>query len=104
MPSAPSSHRLNILIFEQNAVVDDLRYLLGQRFSGQTSESSIKAPSGPTTGAIQQAVHAASELALQTDKEVVLATSVLDALRHRHIILPTLDVIERRAKSTLTAP
>jgi hypothetical protein len=103
MPSAPSSHRLNILIFEQNAVVDDLRYLLGQRFPGQTSES-IKAPSGPTTGAIQQAVHAASELALQTDKEVVLATSVLDALRHRHIILPTLDVIERRAKSTLTAP
>ena len=41
--------------FDQDAVVDDLRYLLGQYFPGQTIES-IKAPSRPTRGAIQQAV------------------------------------------------
>lgn len=42
----------------------------------------------------RQAVHATTELALQTDKGIVLANSNLDSLRHRHIILPTLDVIE----------
>ncbi|CAM5550734.1 hypothetical protein RLIN73S_05916 [Rhodanobacter lindaniclasticus] len=41
--------------FEQDAVVDDLRYLLGQYFPGHAIES-IKAPSRPTRGAIQQAV------------------------------------------------
>lgn len=41
--------------FEQDAVVDDLRYLLGQYFPGQDIES-IKVPSRPTRGAIQQAV------------------------------------------------
>jgi hypothetical protein len=34
----------------------------------------------------QQAVHASTELALQTDKGIVLAISVLDTLRQRHII------------------
>ena len=43
----------------------------------------------------RQPVHATTELALQTDKGIVLANSVLDTLRHRHVILPTLDVVER---------
>ncbi|ACN18024.1 Transposase (plasmid) [Desulforapulum autotrophicum HRM2] len=43
----------------------------------------------------RQAVHAATDLALQTDKGIVLATSVLEKLRHQHIIIPALDVIER---------
>ncbi len=41
----------------------------------------------------RQAVHATTELALQTDTGIVLASSVLDALRHRHIILPTLILV-----------
>ncbi len=50
----------------------------------------------------RQAVQAATELAFQTDKGIVLATSVVDALRHRHIILPTLDVIERVCSEAIT--
>ena len=50
----------------------------------------------------RQAVRTATELALQTDKGIVLAASVLDALRHRHIILPTLDVIERVCAEAIT--
>ena len=50
----------------------------------------------------RQAVQATTELALQTDKGIVLAVSVLDALRHRHIILPTLDVIERVCAEAIT--
>lgn len=50
----------------------------------------------------RQAVQAATELALQTDKGMFLATSVIDALRHRHIILPTLDVIERICAEAIT--
>jgi len=43
----------------------------------------------------RQAVHDTTDLALQTDKGVVLAGSVLDTLRHRRIIIPAVDVIER---------
>ena len=50
----------------------------------------------------RQAVHAATELAVQTDKGIVLAVSVIDALRHRHTILPTLDVIERICAEAIT--
>ncbi|HQR96956.1 MULTISPECIES: Tn3 family transposase [unclassified Polaromonas] len=50
----------------------------------------------------RQAVHAATELALQTDKGIVLAGSVLDTLRHRHIIIPALDVIERVCAEAIT--
>ncbi len=50
----------------------------------------------------RQVVHAATEVALQTDKGIVLASSVLDALRHRHVILPTIDVIERICAEAIT--
>ena len=50
----------------------------------------------------RRAVHATTELALQTDKGVVLAGSVIDALRHRHILLPPLDVIERICAEAIT--
>ncbi len=43
----------------------------------------------------RQAVHALTELALQTDKSMVLATQALNILRNQHIIIPALDVIER---------
>ncbi len=50
----------------------------------------------------RQTVHVTTELALQTDKGIVLANSVLDSLRYRHIILPTLDVIERICAEAIT--
>jgi len=50
----------------------------------------------------RQAVHAMTELASQTDKGIVLAASVLDTLRHRCIILPTLDVVERVCAEAIT--
>ncbi len=50
----------------------------------------------------RQAVHVTTELALQTDKGIVLASSVLDSLRHQHIILPTLDVVERVCAEAIT--
>ncbi|CAB3805430.1 Tn3 family transposase TnShfr1 [Pararobbsia alpina] len=53
-------------------------------------------------GHYRQAVHAATEQALQTDKGIVLATSILDSLRHRHIIIPALDVIERICSEAIT--
>ena len=50
----------------------------------------------------RQTVHATTELALQTDKGTVLASSVLDSLRQRHIILPALDVVERICAEAIT--
>ena len=50
----------------------------------------------------RQAVYVTTELALQTDKSVVLAGNVLDSLRHRHIIIPALDVIERICAEAIT--
>jgi len=50
----------------------------------------------------RQAVHATIKQALQTDKGIVLATCVLDSLRHRHIIIPALDVIERICSEAIT--
>ena len=50
----------------------------------------------------RQAVHALTELALQTDKGVVLAGHALDLLRRSQVIVPTLDVIERICAEAVT--
>ena len=50
----------------------------------------------------RQAVHALVELALQTDKGVILATQALDTLRQHQIIIPTLDVLERVCAEAIT--
>ena len=50
----------------------------------------------------RQGVLVTTELALQTDKGIMLASSVLDSLRHRHILLPALDVIERICAEAIT--
>ena len=50
----------------------------------------------------RQSVNALAELALQTDKGVVLATQVLDTLRQRQIIIPALEVIERVCAEAIT--
>jgi TnpA family transposase len=43
-----------------------------------------------------------SELAQQTDRGMVLATALLDMLRQQHIIVPTIDVLERVCAEALT--
>ena len=50
----------------------------------------------------RQCIHVATDLALQTDKGIVLAGSILDFLRCRHVILPTLDVVERIGAEAIT--
>ncbi|QHK18994.1 Tn3 family transposase [Pseudarthrobacter psychrotolerans] len=50
----------------------------------------------------RKSVHSATELALQSDKGIVLAGSVLDALRRRHVVIPALDVIERICAEAIT--
>ncbi len=47
-------------------------------------------------------VHSLADLAMQTDKGIVLATQALETLRQRHIILPALAVIERACAEAVT--
>lgn len=47
-------------------------------------------------------VHSLSDLAMQTDKAVVLAAHSLDTLRQKRIILPALAVIERACAEAVT--
>ena len=47
-------------------------------------------------------VHELTELALQTDKGLVLAGQALEYLRQRQVILPTLPVVERAGAEGLT--
>ena len=48
------------------------------------------------------AVHSLNELALQTDKGIVLAHALADSLRSKGILLPTVDVIERICAEAIT--
>jgi TnpA family transposase len=50
----------------------------------------------------RQMVHTTTELAMQTDKGVVLAAGVLDRLRQQHTIVPALDVVERICAEAIT--
>ena len=50
----------------------------------------------------RQTVNRLCELAMQTDKGVVLAGQVLDDLRQRRVIIPSLDVIERICAEAIT--
>jgi TnpA family transposase len=50
----------------------------------------------------RNALHSATELALQSDKGIVLAGSVLDALRRQRVVIPALDVIERICAEAIT--
>lgn len=47
-------------------------------------------------------VHHLAGLAQQTDRSMVLAKALIGMLRQRHIILPTIDVIERVCSEALT--
>lgn len=50
----------------------------------------------------RKALQSATELALQSDKGIVLAGSVLEALRRQRIVIPSLDVIERICAEAIT--
>jgi hypothetical protein len=47
-------------------------------------------------------VHLLSELAQQTDRGIILATALLEMLKQQHIIVPSVDVIERVCTEALT--
>jgi Domain of unknown function (DUF4158) len=51
----------------------------------------------------RQAVHSLDDLACQTGKGIVLAAALVQDLRNRLILLPSLDVIERIALKRLHA-
>jgi len=48
------------------------------------------------------AVHGLNELALQTDKGIVLAHALAESLRSQGILLPTVDVMERICAEAIT--
>lgn len=50
----------------------------------------------------QQSVEYLTELAEQTDRGIVLATSLVELLRQRRIVIPAIDVIERVCAEALT--
>ncbi|MBC8406371.1 MAG: Tn3 family transposase [Planctomycetes bacterium] len=50
----------------------------------------------------RQAVHMLTDLALQTDKGIVLASALIENLRQQAIILPGMNVIERACAEAIT--
>jgi len=50
----------------------------------------------------RQAVHTLTELAMQTDKGIVLATALIEHLRRHSIILPALSAVERASAEAIT--
>ncbi len=50
----------------------------------------------------RQAVHTLTELALQTDKGIVLASALVENLRRQSIILPAMNAIERASAEAIT--
>ena len=55
-----------------------------------------------TTRHYRPNVHALGELALQTDKGIVLATALVESLRGQPVLLPTLNVVERVCAEAIT--
>jgi hypothetical protein len=50
----------------------------------------------------RQAVHTLTELAMQTDKGIVLASALIEHLRRQSVILPALNAIERASAEAIT--
>ena len=50
----------------------------------------------------RQAVHTLTEMALQTDKGIVLASTLIENLRRQSIILPAMNAIERASAEAIT--
>jgi hypothetical protein len=50
----------------------------------------------------RQAVHTLTELAMQTDKGIVLASTLIEHLRRQSVILPAINAIERASAEAIT--
>jgi hypothetical protein len=50
----------------------------------------------------RDAVHSLGELAMQSDKGIVLASALADSLRSKGVLLPTVDVMERICAEAIT--
>ncbi len=50
----------------------------------------------------RQVVHTMTEMAMQTDKGIVMVNALIDNLRQRSIILPAINAVERACAETLT--
>ena len=50
----------------------------------------------------RQAVHTLTELAMQTDKGIVLASALIEHLRRQLVILPAINAIERASAEAIT--
>ena len=50
----------------------------------------------------RQAVHTLTELAMQTDKGIVLASAFIEHLRRQSVILPALNAVERASAEAIT--
>jgi TnpA family transposase len=50
----------------------------------------------------RQAVHTLTELAMQTDKGIVLASALIEHLRRQSVILPVVNAIERASAEAIT--
>lgn len=55
-----------------------------------------------TTRHYRPSVHSLEDLAWQTDKGIVLASALVDGLRHKNVLLPSLNVIERVCAEAVT--
>src|SRR5574344_1639442 len=55
-----------------------------------------------TMGHYRQAVHTLTELAMQTDKGIVLASALIGHLRRQSVILPALNAVERASAEAIT--
>jgi hypothetical protein len=50
----------------------------------------------------RQAVHTLTELAMQTDKGIVLASTLIEHLRRQSVILPAINAVERASAEAIT--
>ena len=55
-----------------------------------------------TVGHYRPAIHRMTELAMQTDKGIVLARAMVEGLRQKAVLLPAMDVIERICAEAIT--
>lgn len=53
-------------------------------------------------GHYRQAVQLLTEMALQTDKGIVLASTLIEHLRQQSVILPALNAVERASAEAIT--
>lgn len=50
----------------------------------------------------KKVIHATTELAFQTSKGIVLAINIVDVLRKQHLMIPSIDIIERICAEAIT--